>query len=116
MRGVKPSALSGAAVRLYEATDRLAITEGIENALAVRLATGWPTWAATSATLLSKVRLPASVREIAIWADHDKVGLAAAAKLESRLTEQGRSVRVHVPPEKGMDPLDWYLAQQGVAA
>ena len=52
MHAVRKGALRGAAVRLYEATDRLAITEGIENALAVRLATGWPTWAATSATLL----------------------------------------------------------------
>ena len=38
--------INGAAVRLDEATDELALTEGIETALAVRLRTGKPTWAA----------------------------------------------------------------------
>jgi putative DNA primase/helicase len=116
MRAVGKGALKGAAIRLYEATDRVAITEGIENALAVRLATGWPTWAATSATLLGQVRLPPSVREVVIWADHDQAGLRAAAALESRLKGQGRSVRVCVAPERGMDPLDWLLTSQGEAA
>jgi putative DNA primase/helicase len=113
---VTPGALKGAAVALYEPTDRLAITEGIENALAVRLATGWPVWAATSAGLLTAVRIPSSVKEIVIWADHDKTGLEAAAKLEARLLEQGRTVRVQVPPLPGMDALDWLGDARGEAA
>jgi putative DNA primase/helicase len=116
MRALHKSALRGSAVRLYEATDRLAIAEGIENALAVRLATRWPTWAATNATLLAQMRLPASVREVAIWADHDDAGLAAAAALERRLISERRSVRVHRPPKPGMDPLDWLVDEKGEAA
>ena len=40
-------ATRGAAIRLYATGDTLAVTEGIETALAVRLATGLPVWAAT---------------------------------------------------------------------
>lgn len=121
MHAVRKGALRGAAIRLYAATERVAITEGIENALAVRLATGWPTWATGSAKLLEFVELPASVRQIAIWADHDTDGRNAAAALERRMTSEGRDVRVQLPPEPGMDSLDWLTdnhveATQGAAA
>ena len=107
MHAVRRGALRGAALRLYAATERLAITEGIENALAVRLATNWPTWATGSAKLLEFVEVPSSVREVTIWADHDITGLNSAVSLERRLLSEGREVRIQLPPEPGMDPLDW---------
>jgi len=116
MHSVGKGALRGAAVRLYEATDRVALTEGIENALAVRIATGWPVWAATSAGLLRSVQLPPSVREVSIWPDGDKVGVDAAIALVHRLLREGREVRLAIPPRPGMDALDWLMDEQGDAA
>jgi DNA primase len=52
------------------------------------------------------VQLPATVRHVAIHADHDDAGLLAAERLRDRLAADGREVDVVVPPERGMDPLD----------
>lgn len=100
--------VTGAAIRLYpvEPGQPLALTEGIETALAVRQATTWPVWACISADGLAAVRLPAEAVEVAICADHDAEGLSAAHKLARRLTDEGRKVRLAVPPEQGMDWLD----------
>lgn len=96
----------GGAVQLYAADDRLALAEGVESALAVRLLTGWPVWSTVTAGGLEAVQLPASVRRVAIHADHDDAGLLAAERLRDRLTADGREADVVVPPERGMDPLD----------
>ena len=50
--------VAGAAVRLFEPTDELALAEGIETALAVHVSTGKPVWAALCATNLAKLWLP----------------------------------------------------------
>ncbi len=105
---ITPSWLGGA-VRLYEATNRLAIAEGVESALAVRLATGWPVWAAVTAGGLEKVVLPLDVRLVAIHADHDHAGIQAAQRLQSRLLAEGRTVMVKVSQQEGADPLDDYI-------
>jgi putative DNA primase/helicase len=96
----------GGAVHLYEPDDRLALAEGIESALAVRLLTGWPVWSTVTAGGMEAVRVPNSVRSVAIHADHDPAGLAAADRLRERLTADGYDVDVVVPPKPGMDPLD----------
>ena len=102
-----------AAVRLFEPTHELAIAEGIETALAVHVRTGKPVWAALSATNLEQVWIPASVRTIAIYADHDAsyTGQAAAYALAKRLKAQARNtgrceVSVHVPREADTDWAD----------
>ena len=51
--------ISGAAVRLFEPTDELAVAEGIETALAVHVRTGKPVWAALQATNMEKLWIPA---------------------------------------------------------
>jgi putative DNA primase/helicase len=102
----------GASVHLYEANERLALAEGIESALAVRLISGWPVWACGSCHNLATVSLPESVREVAIWADHNHAGMKSVEKLSTRLQMEGIAVTTHVPPLEGMDPLDWYLAQR----
>lgn len=103
--GSKPM---GGAIRLYpiEADKPLALCEGVETALAVREATGWPVWACVSAGGLAAVVLPAGVREVVIAADHDKAGLEAARKLARRLLAEGRKVRLATPPVPGADWLD----------
>jgi hypothetical protein len=101
-------ATAGAAIRLHplEADKPLALCEGIETALAVREATGWPVWACVSAGGLAAVELPAEAREVVICADHDRAGLEAARKLARRLLSEGRRVRLATPPVQGQDWLD----------
>jgi len=113
-------ACAGAAIQLYKPTKQLAITEGIETALAVRLSTGLPVWAAISATMLEKVEIPVSVKEVFIMADKDKSGAGerSALKLAKRLTRQ-HIVRLAIPEqeipqqEKSIDWLDVYQQETG---
>ena len=114
------SALSrGAAIRLFSPREVLAVAEGIETALAVRAATGFPVWAAISATLMESLEVPAGVREVHIYADKDENGrgLKAAERLFGRLRRAGLEAKIHlptggVPPgSKGIDWLDVYVRQ-----
>lgn len=104
----------GAAIRLYplEADKPLALTEGIETALAVRGVTGWPVWACVSAGGLERVVLPPEAHEVVIAADHDRAGLEAARKLAGRLLAEGRRVRLAVPRTPGADWLDVLVANK----
>jgi phage/plasmid primase-like uncharacterized protein len=110
--------ITGGAIRLGEATHWVGLTEGIETALAVHCATGMPVWACVSTTLLERVVIPETVKQVVIWADSDAndAGKNAADKLLKRLHDAGRSARVFYPaevhPEKKTD-IDWadlYLA------
>jgi putative DNA primase/helicase len=104
-RGSKPR---GGAIRLYplEEGQPLALAEGIETALAVREATGWPVWATIAAPFMKEVVVPHEVKEVVVCADHDRAGLEAAHALARKLIREGRRVRVAVPPEEGEDWLD----------
>jgi putative DNA primase/helicase len=104
-KGSKPK---GGAIRLFplEAGKPLALAEGIETALAVREATGWPVWALVAASFLKEASLPPEVKEVVVAADHDKAGLEAAHALARRLLREGRKVRLAVPPVEGEDWLD----------
>jgi putative DNA primase/helicase len=115
--------ISGAAVRLFEATDELAIAEGIETALAVHLRTGKPVWAALSATNMEKMWIPATVAKLGIYADHDEsyTGQAAAYALAKRIKIQAkrrgpREVGVHVPRHADTDWADVLLERLAQAA
>ncbi|RZI40112.1 zinc-binding protein [Herbaspirillum sp. HC18] len=112
---VLSSGINGAAVRLVEATDELAIAEGIETALAIHLATGKPVWAALNAGNLEKLWLPDTVRRICIYADNDANadydGQAAAFALARRLKKAQQitgacQVEVFVPRQAGCDWAD----------
>jgi putative DNA primase/helicase len=96
----------GAAIRLFEPDTRLAITEGIETALAVQHASCLPVWAAVSAWGLENIEIPPTVQSILIAADHDDAGIRSAQALASRLTNEGREVRLLLPSVKGADWLD----------
>lgn len=115
--------ISGAAVRLFEPTTELCVAEGIETALAVHLRTGKPVWAALSATNLAKLWIPARVRSVAIYADHDAgfTGQWAAYALAKRLKAEEKSARsrevtVYVPRHPDTDWADVLLERTRQAA
>jgi putative DNA primase/helicase len=106
--------LTGGAVRLCQVESVIGIAEGIETALAVRQATGMAVWAALSCTLLERFEPPVGTRHVAIWGDLDRMGVGkySAQKLAERLSEQGITASLHIPPasllgdDKSIDWLD----------
>lgn len=98
----------GAAVRLIEPTNELALTEGIETGLAVYEMHGIPTWAALSEIGLQAFVPPIGIKRLHVFADNDSnaVGQAAAYALAKRLIRDGLAVEVHVPPTADTDWLD----------
>jgi len=104
------TSMNGAAIRLDPATDNLVIAEGIETALAVRLSTGMPTWAALSATGIEKLSVPETVRCLFIAADHDPDGKGekAAKALAQRLLREDHTkiVKIRKPQTPGTDWAD----------
>ncbi len=125
---VLSAGINGAAVRLFEPAEELAIAEGIETALAVHLATGKPVWSALSAGNMEKLWLPESVRRVCVYADNDAgedyAGQAAAFILARRLAkedkrrmrepEQPRAplrVDVFIPKAAGADWADVWLTR-----
>ncbi len=117
--------INGAAVRLYEPGPELAVTEGIETALAVHLATDKPVWAGLSAGNLERLWLPPQVRRVCIYADNDADadfdGQAFAYALARRLKKQERQtgprqVHVFLPRNAGADWADvWSTRMEGMA-
>jgi len=104
-KGSKPR---GGAIHLFplEEGQPLVLAEGIETALAVREVTGWPVWATIAAPFMREVVLPPEVKEVVVAADHDPAGIDAAKSLARKLLQEGRRVRMAVPPEEGEDWLD----------
>ena len=98
----------GAAIRLADPGETLALAEGLETALAVMESTGTPSWATVSAGGMDAVLLPDAVRRIEIWADHDAggAGQRAAQKAAARFHGDGREVVVLIPEYPGTDWLD----------
>lgn len=112
---VLSAGINGAAVRLFEATDELALSEGIETGIAVHLATGKPVWSGLNAGNLEKLWLPDSVRRICIYGDNDTDadfdGQAFAFALARRLKKEERrtgprQVQVFLPRQAGADWAD----------
>jgi putative DNA primase/helicase len=91
--------IKGNAVRLadWRTTDTLALTEGIEDALAYWKLTGTPTWAACGAGMVASMILPTAIRNVVIVADRDEAGMRAAGQALAAFEAQGRHVRVVRP-------------------
>ena len=113
MPSASDGAMKGSAIRLYAATESLALAEGAETALCVHAATGVPTWACVSADGMKSVELPEMVRTVSIYADNDVsgTGQSAAYALAVRLEAEGRNVKVAIPDEPGTDWADVWLRQ-----
>lgn len=105
--------VGGGAVRLAPAERTLVIGEGIETTASVMLAMGLPGWAALSAGGIGALILPPIVTNVIIAADHDPngVGAAAADKAARRWLQEGRRVRIAMPPEVGSDFSDVLLGR-----
>jgi putative DNA primase/helicase len=100
---------------LFDATEELAISEGIETGIALHLATGKPVWAGLNAGNLEKLWLPDTVRKVCIYADNDADGdfagqafaFALARRLKREEKNSGRrQVRVFLPKHAGTDWAD----------
>jgi putative DNA primase/helicase len=108
--------VAGAAVRLAPVADRLVIGEGIETSISAGLMLKAPAWAAISAPNLEfKLKLPASIKEIVVAADHDGPGLKAARAALARWRAEGRTVKIARPQTPGQDFND-LLRSRGSAA
>ena len=83
--------MTGSAIHLGMPHDVLCVAEGIETALSVQVATGYPCWAAVSAQGLQDVLIPKGVRTVLIFADKDRSGTGqhAAEVLRARLAKDG---------------------------
>lgn len=122
--------LSGSCIKLYPAEPGkpLIICEGIETGLAIHEATGLPVWAATSKSLLKKIKLPKagsadgpSKIYIAADLDADGGGEDAAREAAKRINYKSRPVYIVTPPgplSEGAKGLDWLdiLNQDGADA
>lgn len=105
----------GGAIRLFDPVDGfIAITEGIETALAVHELYGWPVWATIATPFMEGVKLPKEIDKVVICADYDQIdpqrgtrpGHVAAIALAKRLRDEGRTVKIILPQEEGTDFLD----------
>jgi len=94
--------MTGGSIQLYpvEGDKPLALTEGLETALAVRELTGYPVWSCVNPRMLATVRLPESIKSVIICADKYKsnAGEIVAEKLAQRLIDEGRKVEISLPP------------------
>lgn len=97
--------LNGTAIRLYAPTNELALTEGIETALAVYLSTGLAVWSCRDAGGLETAVIPESVTTVTICADNDShgVGEQVARVLAARARANGLKACVAMPDRLG----DW---------
>jgi P4 family phage/plasmid primase-like protien len=110
------SSISGGVIELFpiESGKPLIIAEGIETAIAVHEATGWPAWSCVTAINFQKIKFPRKVESICLGVDLDKsrTGEREAKKLAEKLHEEQRQVFLVVPsgpiPEdkKSIDWLD----------
>lgn len=95
----------GAAIRFGGVEEFIGLTEGLENALSVRQATGRPVWAAGALGFLSTIALPESVRKVVVFADPKPQEIHGAEEAVRRLIAEGRHARVAYPAA-GLDAND----------
>ena len=105
--------LAGACIPLHKpARGCIGIAEGIETALAARMASGVPTVAAYCAGNLAAWRWPPGVQRIVIFADHDKAGREAADALRARTLAARLSCEVLTPTTEGADWCDVWAGRE----
>jgi len=111
MPSPKKGFTTGAAVRLYPASDVLNVTEGVETALAIHTAFNQPVWATVSANGMAKLKVPKSVKVLKIWADKDVSGTGEKAARSLAKSVAGQcEVELHLPTQPipdGSKSLDW---------
>ncbi|WP_445767784.1 DUF7146 domain-containing protein [Rheinheimera sp.] len=110
----QPRPLNGAAIRIDHPVDTpvgklIGITEGIENALSIREATGCPMWVGISDRIMEQVAFPDDVKIVIVWADIEPsgAGLRAAETLRRTLEPKGITVIVEAPHHIEREKCDW---------
>jgi hypothetical protein len=118
----------GGAVRLYPPTEggTVAICEGVETALAVRMLSGLPAWSCLSAGGISGFQVPFEVTRVCIFPDGDPwklqdqhgrwlepTGMRAAREAQERLTSEGIACLIQPAPADGEDFLDTWVRHAG---
>ncbi len=98
----------GGAVRLGSPSELLLVGEGIETCLAAMQASGHLAWAALSTSGMAALALPPTVTKVIVLADHDVSGAGerAAFAAAQRWLNEGRRVRIALPPLPGTDMAD----------
>jgi putative DNA primase/helicase len=91
--------VAGGAVRLAAAEAQLAVGEGIETCLSFQRATGIATWAALSTSGMTMIVLPPApiATTVYLLVDLDPAGEEAAQIAASRLTREGRAIKLARP-------------------
>ncbi len=105
----------GGAVRLMSwAGGPLIVSGGLETSYSVQRMTEIATWAALSDGGIENLILPEDAKHIFIAADHDEngQGQAAARRAETKWSEEGRTVEILIPKERGKDFNDLFRAGQ----
>lgn len=91
--------MNGGLIQLFEPTEVLAISEGIETALSVHELFKIPVWSAVSVTGFHNLTtLPQQVQELRIYADNDAsyAGIAGAYDLASKLKSKCPQLKISV--------------------
>lgn len=96
---------SGGVVRLYdhEPPFGMAITEGIETALATGVE---PVWACLSSSIMQGFPVLPGIDCLTVYADHDPAGVKAANAVGERWHAAGREVILTMPSQPGKDFAD----------
>jgi hypothetical protein len=111
--------VKGGAIWLTRPTDRLIVSEGVEDAMALMTVhhgdsrfADWSCAAAVSAGNLPRLELPPEVRTVIVAADNDKAGRQAANEAACRFLREGRDARIAYPPGGFKDFNDALLAER----
>ena len=93
---------STGAVRLGGPAARLGLAEGIETALSATALFGMPCWATLGTERFGRIALPADVRELHLFLDHDAGG-RRAERLAREAYRRVPRIESHVPERPGDD-------------
>lgn len=100
------------AVRLGGTAPRIGLAEGIETALSASVLFGVPCWATLGTERFRLVALPAEVRELLLFLDHDAGGRRAERLAREAFTQVER-IHLHVPDRPGEDWNDVLRRSEG---
>ncbi len=108
--------LRGGAVRLAPTTDRVWLTEGVEDGLAVMQMMGEPSWAVLGTSGYKTIELPENIKQVILAPDGDDAGQDVIQEAAKHLAGQGCEVRAaKLPPGRDWcDVLDTYEERAGI--
>ncbi len=108
--------LRGGAVRLALTSDRVWLTEGVEDGLALMQMMGEPAWAVLGTSGFKNVEIPENIKQVILAPDNDEAGQAVIQEAAHRLAGQGREVRAAKLPsgKDWCDVLDTYEERAGI--